>query len=170
MKFIKNNNISKSFSDEIDKVLKNELPSNEQVKARDYTPKILVENGVENLPMLITQRHIKSIIYTENEAKKHNLPIGKKYHYHGLEKEIFLEVVDSLDNPSKIYKQSDKRYLIITKILDMKRNKIVVPIEVNGKGLYNNVFIRENQITTAYGHEYLDYYLKYNNFEIIYKK
>ena len=172
MKYIidKNNNISKNFSDEIDKVLKNKLPSNTQVKARDYTPKILVENGVEDLPMLITQKHIKSIIYTNEQAKSLNLPIGKKEHYHGLGKDILIKVINSLDKPLEIYKQSDKRYLIITEIIDNKNNKIVVPIQINAKGIYNNVFIKENQITTVYGHEYLKEYLNYNNYERIYIK
>ena len=170
MKYIRNDNISRNFSDEIDKALKNKLPSNTQVKARDYTPKILVENGVEDLPMFITQKHIKSIIYTNEQAKSLNLPIGKKEHYHGLGKDILIKVINSLDKPLEIYKQSDKRYLIITEIIDNKNNKIVVPIQINAKGIYNNVFIKENQITTVYGHEYLEEYLNYNNYERIYIK
>lgn len=46
--------ISDKFSEEIDKALRGELNETEQVKARDYTPKILVEKGVKDLPMLIT--------------------------------------------------------------------------------------------------------------------
>ena len=55
-----NTHISNNFRREIEQALKNQLPSNSQVKARDNTPQILVENGVKNLPMLITQNHIKS--------------------------------------------------------------------------------------------------------------
>lgn len=70
----KNSRISKNFSTEIDKVLNGTYKKHNQVKAKDYTPLILVRCGVKNLPMLITAKHILSTILTE-EAKM------KKRHY-----------------------------------------------------------------------------------------
>lgn len=161
--------INKDFENEIDKALNNKLPSNTQLKARDYTPEILVKNGVENLPMLITQKHVKSTIYTLQQAQALKLPI-KGINYHGLGKELLIKAIDNLDNPKTIYKQNDNNYLIVTEFKDKNNKEIIVPIQIKGKGLYNNVYIDENQIKSVYGRNNLEKYIKDNNFEIIYNK
>lgn len=161
--------ISSNFSNEIDNVLNNNVSSNTQVKARDYTPKILVNSGVKDLPMLITQKHIKSTIYTPEEAKKIGLPT-KNVNYHGLGKEMLIKAIDGLDNPDSIYKINDEDYLVITQFKDNNNREIVVPIRIDGKGRYNDVFIDENQIKSVYGRNNLSNYIKNNNFELIYKK
>jgi len=165
-----NYHISKNFNTEIDKSLKGEISSNNQIKARDYTPKILVNNGVQDLPMLLTQKHLRQIIYTQQEAENLGYKINKKDHYHGLGKETLIKAIDNMDNPSEIYKQSDKKYLIITEQKDSNNNPIIVPIEINGTGTYNDVRILENQISTVYGHKKLNKYLSDNNFTKIYEK
>lgn len=161
--------ISKNFENEIDKALNNELPSNSQVKARDYTPEILVKNGVRDLPMLITKKHIMSTIYTQQEAQHLNLPI-KNINYHGLGKDALIKAIDNLDNPKAIYKSNENNYIIVTELQDNNGKDIIVPIQINGKGVYNDVFIDENHIKSAYGKNNLDNYLNKNNFEVIYKK
>ena len=162
--------ISKEFSNDIDKALKGEMGENSQVKARDYTPTILVENGVNDLPMLITQKHIKSIIYTKAEAKALGLKTGKKNHYHGLGKDLLIKTVDSMDNPLEIYKQADDRYLIITEVKNGNGDNVIVPVKIDGKGTYNDVYIDENQILSVYGRKNLENYLTQNNFVQVYKK
>lgn len=164
-----NYHISANFSNEIDKALNNQLQSNTQVKARDYTPKILVDNGVKNLPMLITQKHIKSTIYTLQEAEKLGLPT-KNVNYHGLGKDLLIKAIDNLDNPKAIYKTSENNYLVVTEFKDSSGKEIIVPIQINGKGRYNDVFIDENQIKSVYGRNKLDNYINKNNFKQIYKK
>ena len=161
--------VSQNFSNEIDKALKNQLQSNTQIKARDYTPKILVNNGVENFPMLITQKHVKSIVYTLQEAENLGLPT-KNINYHGLGKDLLIKAIDNLDNPQAIYKTNENNYLVLTEFKDNNGREIVVPIQINGKGRYNNVFIDENQIKSVYGRNNLTNYLNRNNFELIYQK
>ena len=163
------NNISKDFENEIDKVLNNELPSNMQIKARNFTPAILVMCGVRNLPMLITQKHLKSIIYSLNDAKKFKLPI-KNINYHGIGKDLLIKAIKNLDNPKAIYKIDNKNYLIITEFKDYDDREIIVPVQINAKGRYNNLFIDENQIKSVYGKNNLLEYIERNNFEIIYEK
>lgn len=161
--------VSENFSNEIDQVLNGTYKSNNQVKARDYTPQILVENGVSDLPMLITSKHIKSTIYSFDEAQRLGLPTDN-VNYHALGKDRLLNVIDSLDNPLEIYKTSKDNYLVITEILDDSGRNIVVPIKIDGKGTYNDVYIDENQIKSAYGRNNLERYIKNNNFEKIYTK
>ncbi len=165
-----NYHISENFSNEIDKSLNGELKSNNQIKARDFTPKILVDNGVNDLPMLLTQKHLRQIVYTKQEAENLGYTVNKKDHYHGLGKETLIEAIDNLDEPSAIYKQSENNYLIVTELNDGNNNPIIVPIQINGTGTYNDVRILENQISTVYGRERLNKYIANNDFEEIYNK
>lgn len=162
--------VSKAFSTEIDKVLNNEIKSSSQIKARDYTPEILVENGVKNLPMLITQRHVKSIIYTEAEAREKGLPIGSDDNYHGLGKDLLIKSIDNMDSPSEIYKKDNEHYVIIAELKDDAGDSIIIPVKIDGKGNYNDVYIDENQIQSVYGKKNLEKYLARNNFEKVYTK
>lgn len=162
--------LSSSFSQSIDDALNGEMPSQNQVKARDFTPKILVKHGVKDLPMLITQKHIKTIIYTEAQAKHLGLPVNDKTHYHGLGKQLLMDAIDNMDTPQEIYKKNDEQYVIITELKDQEGNTIIVPVKVDGKGVYNNVYIDENHILSAYGKKNLQAYLSRNKFTCIYKK
>lgn len=105
--------ISENFSQEIDGALNGKLSAKNQVKARDYTPKVLVENGVKDLPMLTTQKHVKSTIYTQDDAAKLGLKKGNE-NYHGLGKELLMKAIDGMDDPLAIYKQGGDNYLVIT--------------------------------------------------------
>lgn len=164
----KNNNI-KELEIDIEKVLNNIYPKNQQVKVRDTTPEVLLNSNAKNLPMLITQRHIKSIIYSLKEAKKLNLPT-KNINYHGLGKELLLKVINNLDNPKAVYKKDDNNYIIICQYKDFNNREIIIPIQINAIGRYKQGFISENQIKSIYGRNNLSNYLENNKFEIVYKK
>lgn len=127
------------------------MHSSSQVKAIDYTPKYLVENGAKDLPMLITQNHLKSIVYTEAEAKEKGLRYCENINYHGLGKELLIKAIDNMDSPSAVYRQSGNNFLIITELTDDFGNDIIMPVKINGRGMYNNVYIDENHITSVYG-------------------
>lgn len=146
------------------------MPAGSQVKARDYTPAILVQNKVKDLPMLITQKHVKTVTYTEAEAKSKGIKIKKGDNSHGLGKELFIKAIDNLDDPNEIYKSKVNTYLIITELKDKDGNDILVPIRIKSIGNYNGVFINENQIMTVYRKGKIKQYLKENNYKQIYKK
>lgn len=162
--------ISKHFGREIDIALNPKLTGTNQVKARDYTPKILVDHGVKNKPMLMTRNHVRSTILTEDEAKVRGLKTGKGINYHGLGKKLLMKTIDNLDKPNEIYKKNDDTYLIVTRTKDQSGNEIIVPVRIDGTGVYNDVYIEENHILSAYGKKNLDAYLARNGFELIYKK
>ncbi|HIU22947.1 MAG TPA: hypothetical protein IAD49_05140 [Candidatus Fimihabitans intestinipullorum] len=124
--YIGNSNNSKRFhinqnlSKNIDNVLTN-IKERNPVKLRDYTPEILVKNGVKNLPMYENPSHIRKKILTETEATKSGLVVNSKDHYHGLGKEVYTKAIDSLDNPRAIFKNNNNGdYLILTIIKDKK--------------------------------------------------
>ena len=112
---------------------------------------------------------LKSIVYNSQEAQKLGLPT-KNINYHGLGKNLLIKAIDNLDSPRAIYKTNDNNYLVITKFKDSNGREIVVPVQINGKGRYNDVFIDENQIKSVYGRNNLLNYLKSNHFEKIYEK
>lgn len=157
------------LSKQIDLVLNNKLPSNNQIMVRKDTPKVLVENGVKNLPMLITQKHIKSIIYTLEEAQIMGMSI-KDTNYHGLGKERLIQAIENLEDPMEIYEMGSANYLIVTELYDKEKREIVIPIKLNGRGRYNGVFIDEHQIKSIYGRRGLKEYINKNKFKSIYKK
>ncbi len=171
--------INKNINELLDRILTN---TNERtpIKLRDYTPKILVDNGIKDLPMYENPSHIRKNILTSKEAKQLGLSIGKRDHYHGLGKDLYIKAVDNLDNPRVIFKNKNgKDYLILTSIKDKKNNNIVVPIEIETETYINRVKVGTNRIKSVYGYEkindiglneYIKNNLKYEKFEKIYEQ
>ena len=158
--------ISQNISDAIDKVLNN-INERNPVKLRDFTPQVLVQNGIKDLPMYENPSHIRKNILTDTEAKKLGLSVTAKDHYHGLGKELYIKSIDSLDNPRVIFKNKDnKNYLILTVIKDKRNNNIIVPIEIEIKTDVNKVSIDVNRVKSVYGYDRkspdLNQYIKYN--------
>ena len=79
-------------------------------------------------------------------------------------------VIENIDYPLEIYKKSNNSYIIITEIKNNMGDNIIVPVKIHGKGVYDNIYINENQITSVYGKRNLQNYINNNNFKIIYKK
>jgi hypothetical protein len=95
--------MKKEVEIDIDNILQN-INDRNPVRLRDNTPKILVANGIKDLPMYENPSHIRKNILTEEEAKLVGLKIDSKNHYHGLGKEIYMRVIESLDNPRVVFK------------------------------------------------------------------
>lgn len=152
------NNISQLYNDvnyvekNIDNVLKN-INERNPVKLRNHTPKILVQNGVRDLPMYENPSHIRKNILTKVEAQKLGIQINKNDNYHGLGKEIYMKSVRSLDNPRAIFKNNKTGdYIILTTIKDSNNNTIIVPIEIETTTSHNlNIDI--NRIKSIYGYD-----------------
>lgn len=182
----KNNNkikyhYSSVFTDEIDKTLNGKLKQDTMVKARDYTPDFLTNLGIKNLPMLMTQNHVLSTIYTKDEAKNNGV-YKDNVNYHGLGKQGLIDAIDSLDNPIRVFRYKDKgntgygsnHFIFETKIKDYKNRTILVPIELYQKGNYNDIYIDNNFIPTVFGARntktYLDKKVESGDIEEIKKK
>lgn len=98
--------------------------------------------------------HIRKNILTEKEARKINLVITQRDHYHGLGKTIYIEVINSLDTPRVIFenKKKSNEFLILTMVKDKNDNNIIVPIEIETKTKINNLMIDINRVKTIYGY------------------
>ena len=174
MENLKTNNLSK----DIDDVL-SDIKVRTPVKLRNYTPKILVDSGIKDLPMYENPSHIRKNILTDAEAKKLGLAIKPKDHYHGLGKKVYMDAIDSLDNPRVIFKnKNNKDYLILTTLKDNNNNNIIVPLEIETSTFVNNVNIDTNRIKSIYGfnnvyyclNEYIKHNINQNIFEKIYEQ
>ena len=171
--------VNKDINKNVDNVLEN-INERNPVKLRDYTPKILVDNGIKDLPMYENPSHIRKNILTEQEAKQLGLSIGTRDHYHGLGKDIYIKAIDSLDNPRVIFKNKNgKDYLILAMIKDKNNNNIVVPIEIQTETYINRIRIDTNRIKSVYGYEkinnidlneYIKNNLKKQKFQKIYEQ
>lgn len=166
--------ISKSRNERIEEVL-NDVTVRTPIKLRDYTPSILVDRGVKNLPMYENPSHIRKNILTENEAKKLGLSIRKNDHYHGLGKNLYIKSIDSLDKPRVIFKNKNTGdYLILTTIKDKNGNNVIVPIKIETTTFINNVDIDTNRIKSVYGFENIKYslnkYIKHNIRKSVFEK
>ena len=171
--------ISKNLSNDIDNVLKN-INERNPVRLRDYTPSVLVNNGIKNLPMYENPAHIRKNILTESEARKAGLSINTRDHYHGLGKEVYIKAIDSLDKPRVIFKNNtNNEYLILTIIKDKNNNNVIVPIEIETNTKVNNVTIDINRVKTVYGYkeqnnidlnDYIKHNIKKNKFAKIYEQ
>lgn len=158
----KENKKNLNLSKRIDNVLKN-INERNPVRLRDYTPQVLVENGVKDLPMYENPSHIRKNILTEQETRKLGLSVRKNDHYHGLGKKLYVKVINSLDNPRVIFKnKTNKDYLILTTLKDKNNNNIIVPIELETVTDINKLRIYTNRIKSVYGKTNLNNYIKKN--------
>lgn len=158
--------ISPNISTDIDNVLNN-INERNPVKIRDYTPKLLVDNGIKDLPMYENPSHIRKNILTAKEAHNKGLSVMPKDHYHGLGKDLYIKAIDSLDNPKVIFKRNNSNnYVILTAIKDNNNNNIIVPIEIETTTNVNNIKIDTNRVKTVYGYDIknpnLNDYIKHN--------
>ena len=173
-----NSHLSKNISKDIDNVLNN-INARQPVKLRDHTPKILVQNGIKDLPMYENPAHIRKNILTKKEAKNIGLKVTKKENYHSLGKELYMKIIDSLDNPRVIFKNKNSNdHIILTTIKDDNGNNVIVPIEIETDTYVNNLKININRVKTVYGYdkktptlnEYIKYNINKNIFEKIYEQ
>lgn len=149
----KENKKNLNLSKRIDNVLKN-INERNPVRLRDYTPQVLVENGVKDLPMYENPSHIRKNILTKEEAQKLGLATSIRNHYHGLGKELYIKIINSLDSLRVIFKnKNNKDYLILTTVKDNNNSNIIVPIEIETITKINIFNIDINRIKTVYGYD-----------------
>ena len=137
------------------------------VKLKDKTVKILVDFGIKNLPMLERVSHVRENILTVKDAKKLGFSIKNK-HFHGLGVKRYLEIINAMEKPYKIYQyiEESNRFIIKTSI-EINKVKSIVPIKVEQKGIYNNVEIDFNKVRTIFSPDSSNYLLNLVNKGII---
>ncbi len=148
-----------------------------EVRLRDETPAIMLsQKGVKNLPMVMKATHIRENVFTEEEAKRLGLKVNEHTHYHGIGEELFLKIIDGLDDITEAYRgtkhakdpsRRENYFLLVSKFKDGNGNIVNVPIYVNERAIFNRVFVDVNKISTVFGRdslrEYIDRHIRDKN-------
>ncbi len=146
--------------DEVERVLAGENVRGD-VWLTETSPAIITEqSGAHNLPLMMKASHIRENVFTEAEAVAKGLRTGNGINYHGLGKELFLQVIDGLNEVTVAYRgtknadnlsRRQNYFLLVSQYRDNTGNIINVPVYINEAGQYNEVFIETNKIATVFG-------------------
>lgn len=133
----------RSFDDQVDELVNGTFPRNDHLYLMD-TPDVLVQAGLERLPMLMTQKHAKSVMKVSG---KDNV------NYHGLTKAGLKQLPNAIANASLVIRAPgyNNRVIAFTDMKDSAGNTVITPIQLNGRGNWQDVEISANILTTAYG-------------------
>lgn len=142
----------KTFSEQVDEVLSGKMPFYSALKVCD-TPKILLDVGCQQLPMLYTQKHLRNAIKEKKE----------KEHTHGLSIKQIKRLPELIENPLMIMDSLSNKnsIVIVTSETDLDNLPIMVSVTPNGKGRYELEELDSNFITSVYGR---------NNFENFFER
>lgn len=151
-----NKNNDNNFSEQVDKVIKGIYPERDMLIVSKNTPKIMQEIGLNNLPITMTQKHLKTIMNNNGEYKNSN--------YHDLGIELVKQLPASLSEPLNILQSSTKgdSIVIITDLVDKQDKTIIAIIKKDGTGRINDAFIDSNVLTSAYGRNNYDKFMQDN--------
>jgi hypothetical protein len=141
-----------NFGDNIDKVLNGTYPEDDIVPVSENTPALLRELGFADLPICITQKHIKNIL---------RAPDGSAEHYHGLSKDLLIYIIKQIEVPAfvlKSYRNTD-RVIVVPGGIDFAGNPIVTILQNKGKAQLRGKHIRTNIVNSMYGKENFNRFL-----------
>lgn len=146
----------KLFSLQIKDVLSGVYPKRDAVIVLRKTPRVLRDINISDLPITITQKHIYTIINKNGRYKNVN--------YHGLGEKLIKQIPNSIKNPLFILKSQtrDDSILIITKLKDIYHRPVVASIKINGRGQIKNIQIDSNVMTSIYGRNNYNTFIKRN--------
>lgn len=155
--------INVDLSTQIDDVLNGNIPKGNTHVYLGQTGESLKEIGMDEMPMLMTNKHIYTAIKTKEEAKSEGR-YEKKRHYHGLGKELLLQVREQIDSPAMIIKSTnddnDADVVIVTNIKDKNGDVVIAAIKPSGTGRIAGTTKMANIVLSIYGKRDINGYIK----------
>lgn len=90
--------------------------------------------------------------------------------YHGLGIETIKKIPQALQNPLDIVKSHNNSYVLTTDLSDNQDRQVIASIKIDGKGYVNDIKIDTNVMTSAYGRNNYDAWMKthQDNGDIVY--
>ena len=145
-----------NFSNQVDAVLDGTFPKNSMLTLLKETPKPLQDIGLPNLPITMTQRHLKTIINETGTDTSAN--------YHGLGIETVKQLPEAISTPLDIVKSNTRNDSVVltTYLSDKQDRTIIASIKINGKGTINDIRIDTNVMTSAYGRNNYEKFMEEN--------
>lgn len=150
--FFKNNI---SFSTQIDEVLSGKDTISTHLKVME-TPLILRQLGAKNLPVLMTAKHLKSIIADSGNDTSVN--------YHGLDVDIVKRLPELIADPIMVMDSltRDDSVVVLTSTTDSENRPVIAAIKFDGHGNLNDIEIEANILTSTYGKDNFNDFLQRN--------
>ena len=147
---------TENFSNQVDAVLDGTFPKRSMLTLLSHTPKPLLDIGLQDFPITMTQRHLDTIMNESGNDKNAN--------YHGLGVDTVRQLPEAISNPLDIVKSNtkDDSIVLTTYLADSNNNTIIASIKIDGKGLVNQVLIDTNVMTSAYGKDNYDKFMQDN--------
>lgn len=145
-----------NFSKQVDEVMNGTYPKRDMLVVSQSTPKIIQELGIKDLPITMTQKHLDTIINKQGDRKN--------AHYHGLGVDLVKQIPEALSRPLNVLQSDtkDNSIVVVTDLADNQERPIIASIEINGKGTIQNIRIDSNVMTSAYGRNNYDSFMKNN--------
>ena len=142
----------KTFAEQVDEALSGKIPFYSSLKVCN-TPKILVDIGCKQLPMLYTQKHLRDALHEKS---------SKNPHWHGLTIEQVKNLPVFLQEPVIVFDSltRDDSVMMILSETDNDNLPLVVSVKPNGQGRYNLEQIDSNFITSIYGKDNFSRYIE----------
>ena len=138
------------FSKQVDEVVNGTFNKDNHMTVLEHTPEVLQKLGVKDLPITLTTSKLDRIM---NESGK------QKGEYHGL-KETVKKLPEAIQNPLDIVKSYDNSYVLTTDLSDNQDRSVIVSLKIDGKGYIENIEIDTNVMTSAYGRNNYDNWMK----------
>lgn len=128
---------------EIDQVLNYKLGIAESIEICDHTPQILQQLGLKDLPILMSQKHVRNCLHEK----------GKNPRWHGLDKSDLIGLIDELQAPALVMDslRDDYSIIVVTATVDKDRLPIIATIRCYGEGQYELAAVQSNYLTSVYG-------------------
>ena len=153
--------ISVDLDKQIDDVLNDTVPKDYTHVYLGETTKALKELGWNDLPMLMTNQHVYSVI---NEKKDKGARYKKIRNYHNLGKEKFMQVLEDIERPWMIIKSNNKEnnadLVMISSVVDKNGNVVIAAVKPNGVGRKKTATLDANIMLSMYGKEALHNYVE----------
>lgn len=133
------------FDKQVDNVLDRNFNGDGQLKVSNKTPKILQDIGIPNKPIIISQAVVKKIAET-----------------HELTREQIKNLPQKMGEPFLVMKSFTRKNSVVEYIRDVDKQgrPIMVSIIINKSGKINDVYIRANSISSAYGRNNFENHVK----------
>lgn len=130
------------LSREIDNTL-NHPELYQSVMICEHTPQILQQLGLKDLPILMSQKHIRNCLHEK----------GKNPRWHGLDKSDLIGLIDELQTPALVMDslRNDYSIIAVTATVDKDKLPIIATIRCYGEGQYELSTLQSNYLTSVYG-------------------
>ena len=153
--------ISVDLDKQIDDVLNDTVPKDYTHVYLGETTKALKELGWNDLPMLMTNQHVYSVI---NGKEDKGARYKKIRNYHNLGKEKFMQVLEDIESPWMIIKSNNKEnnadLVMVSSVVDKNGNVVIAAVKPNGVGRKKTATLDANIMLSMYGKEALHNYVE----------